>query len=124
MPELPGVDTARAVIERHGLGRLIVDVDDTDSYVCRPHAPGDIHSALVGRTLGAVHRVGKSMWCDTSPAAGSAIDGPALGIHLGMSGMIVIADGDGGENDGGDYWERGRAAADYKFTAFPVRMAA
>lgn len=123
MPELPEVDSARAVIERHGLGRLIVDVDDTDSYVCRPHAPGDIHSALVGRTLGAVHRVGKSMWCDTSPAADSTIDGPALGIHLGMSGKIVIADQPASETDGGDYLERGRSAGDYRYTRFALTFA-
>ncbi|MCW2603818.1 MAG: DNA-(apurinic or apyrimidinic site) lyase [Pseudonocardiales bacterium] len=123
MPELPEVDSARAVIERHGLDRLIVDVDDTDSYVCRPHAPGDIHAALVDRTLSAVHRVGKSMWCDTSALADSAIAGPALGIHLGMSGKIVIADPDGAEIDGGDYWERGRAAGDYRYSRFALTFA-
>src|SRR6201999_1969801 len=85
VPELPEVESARAVIERAGLGRLIVDVDDTDSYECRPHPPGEIRSALVGRKLTAAHRRGKSMWCDTGD------DGPLLGIHLGMSGKIVIA---------------------------------
>ena len=110
MPELPEVESARAVIARAALDRRIVDVDDSDTFVCRPHAPGEIRAALVGRTLTTVHRRGKSMWCDTSD------DGPVLGIHLGMSGKIVIAGADGTELDGGDYWERGRAPGDHRYT--------
>lgn len=114
MPELPEVESARAVIDRLALHRRIVDVDDTDSYVCRPHAAGEIRSALVGRTLVAANRRGKSMWCDTSD------DGPVLGLHLGMSGKIVVTDGNGTEVDGGDYWERGRARGDFRFTRFAM----
>ena len=87
MPELPEVERARALIARSALNRRIVAVDDTDTYVCRPHAPGEIADALVGRSLVSAERRGKSMWCETSD------DGPALGIHLGMAGRIVI-DGD------------------------------
>ncbi len=112
MPELPEVESARAVIERAALHRTIADVDDSDTYECRPHSPGQIRSALLGRTLTAAHRRGKSMWVDTSD------DGPVLGIHLGMSGKIVIGDGEGTEVDGGDYWERGRQAGDHRFTRF------
>jgi formamidopyrimidine-DNA glycosylase len=117
MPELPEVESARAVIARGALDRRIADVDDSDTWVCRPHAPGEIRAALVGRTLTTVHRRGKSMWCDTSG------DGPVLGIHLGMSGKIVIAAPDGTEIDGGDYWERGRQPGDYRYTRFAVRFA-
>lgn len=123
MPELPEVDSARAVIERHALHRVIADVDDSDSYVCRPHAPGDIRAALVGRSLDAVHRTGKSMWCRTSPLPGSTDEGPTLGLHLGMSGKIVVSDPAGAETDGGDYWERGRAAGDFRFTRFALTFA-
>ena len=57
---------------------------------------GEIRAALLGRTLTAAHRRGKSMWCDTSAVpAGRRPAGPLLGIHLGMSGKIVIADGRG-----------------------------
>ncbi|SNY64084.1 Fpg/Nei family DNA glycosylase [Paractinoplanes atraurantiacus] len=117
MPELPEVESARAVIERSGLGRKIIDVDDSDSYVCRPHSPGQIKDALIGRELVRAHRRGKSMWCDTGE------DGPELGIHLGMSGKIVIADPDGGEIDGGDYWEGRRLPGDYRWSRFALFFA-
>jgi formamidopyrimidine-DNA glycosylase len=84
MPELPEAERARAAIEAGSLHRRIVAVDDSDTYVCRPHAPGEIADALVGRELTAVHRRGKSMWCETSD------DGPILGLHLGMAGHIAI----------------------------------
>ena len=66
VPELPEVESARAVIERGALGRRIAEVDDTDTYECRPHAPGEIRAALLGRRLTAAHRRGKAMWCETS----------------------------------------------------------
>lgn len=123
MPELPEVESARAVIEHSALDREIVDVDDSDAYVTRPHQGGEIRAALVGRRLTAAHRRGKSMWFDTSGTEQSPASGPALGIHLGMSGKIVIADGHGGEIEGGDYWQRGRAAGDHRFTRFALMFA-
>jgi formamidopyrimidine-DNA glycosylase len=123
VPELPEVESARAVIERAALGREIVDVNDSDAYVTRPHRYGEIRAALAGRRLTAAHRRGKSMWFDTSGTAQSQAAGPALGIHLGMSGKIVIADGHGGEIEGGDYWQRGRAAGDHRFTRFALIFA-
>lgn len=114
MPELPEVESARSVIDRAALDRLIVEVDDTDDYVCRPHPPCEIRSLLLGHRLVAAHRRGKSLWCDTSS------DGPALGIHLGMSGKIVIADVDGSEIDGGDYWEGRRVSGDYRWSRFAL----
>ena len=116
MPELPEVEAARAVIERAALGQRIVAVDDTDGYVCRPHAAGQIASALVGGALTVTHRQGKTLWCDTAT-------GPVLGIHLGMSGKIVIAAPDGTEIDGGDHWEFGRAPGDYRWSRFALTFA-
>jgi formamidopyrimidine-DNA glycosylase len=116
MPELPEVEFARSVIERAALRRVIAEVDDTDAYVCRPHRPGDIRAALLGRRLTAAHRRGKTMWCDTG-------GGPVLGIHLGMSGKIVIADPDGHEIDGGDYWEGRRKTGDYRWARFALTFA-
>jgi formamidopyrimidine-DNA glycosylase len=113
MPELPEAEFARSVLERAALGRPITDVDDADGYVCRPHRPGEIRDALVGRRLVAAHRRGKSLWCETD-------GGPVLGVHLGMSGKIVVADPDGTEIDGGDYWEGRRAPGDYSWARFSV----
>ena len=84
MPELPEVERARQVIERGALARPISAVDDSDTYVCRPHAPGEIADALVGRTLTSAHRRGKAMWVQTSGG------GPILGLHLGMAGRLVV----------------------------------
>ena len=121
MPELPEVESARAVIARAGLGRLIVDVDDSDTYVCRPHLPGQIRTALVGSRLTTAHRRGKSMWCDTAPdGAVTGEAGPTLGIHLGMSGKIVVAAPDGAEIDGGDYWEGRRLPGDHRWSRFSL----
>jgi len=101
MPELPEVETARRLIADLGLGRRIADVDDADTFVCRPHSPGELRAALTGRTLTAAHRRGKTMWCDTSGLDGPD-DGPTLGIHLGMSGRIVVVAPDGWVAEGGD----------------------
>lgn len=103
MPELPEVESARQVIERGALDRRIVDVDDHDTYECRPHAPGEIKEALLERRIRAVHRRGKSMWCETTGLRSRDGEGPLLGIHLGMSGRILITDGADGEDEGGDY---------------------
>ena len=72
MPELPEVERARAAIAEAGLGRRIADVDDTDTYKCRPHPPGEIRAALLGRTLIAAHRRGKR--CGATLRGGS-VDG-------------------------------------------------
>jgi formamidopyrimidine-DNA glycosylase len=83
VPELPEAERARQQLER-ALDREIVAVEDSDTYVCRPHAPGEIGAALVGRRLTAAHRRGKFLWADTDG------DGPELGLHLGMAGRIVL----------------------------------
>jgi formamidopyrimidine-DNA glycosylase len=83
MPELPEAERARRAIEGM-LGRRIVAVQDSDTYVSRPHAPGEIADALTGRRLTAVHRRGKFIWAETDD------DGPELGLHLGMAGRISI----------------------------------
>src|SRR3954454_1819709 len=123
VPELPEVESVRSVVERAALDRGIVEVDDTDTYECRPHPPGEIRTALLGRRLTAAHRRGKSMWCETSGVGRTRAPGPVLGVHLGMSGKIVIADHGGREIDGGDYWERGRAPGDYRWSRFSLTFA-
>jgi formamidopyrimidine-DNA glycosylase len=82
MPELPEVERARRHLESV-VGRRIVAVDDRDTYVCRPHAPGELDAALSGHRVASAHRRGKFMWLETD-------DGPTLGLHLGMAGRIVV----------------------------------
>jgi formamidopyrimidine-DNA glycosylase len=100
MPELPEVETARRLIADEALHRRIVDVDDSDTFVCRPHAPGELRAALTGRMLTAARRRGKAMWCETSE------EGPDLGIHLGMGGRIVVTSPDGRLAWGGEPFRR------------------
>ena len=103
MPELPEVETARSLIAGRALHRLIAEVDDSDSYVSRPHAPGELRSALAGRSLTAANRRGKTIWAETSGTGVAAAGaGPELGIHLGMSGRIVVTSPDGTVAEGGD----------------------
>ncbi len=103
MPELPEVEIARSLIADRALHRCIVDVDDSDSYVGRPHSPGELRSALTGRSFIAAHRRGKMMWLETSGTGGAATPaGPELGIHLGMSGRVVVTGPDGTVAEGGD----------------------
>lgn len=92
MPELPEVEAARALIEERALGRVVSGVDDADTYVCRPHAPGDFDAALTGHELTAARRRGKTMWVETDGG-----EGPTLGLHLGMAGRIVIDEASAGD---------------------------
>jgi formamidopyrimidine-DNA glycosylase len=98
VPELPEVENARQVLDA-AVGRTITAIDDRDDWVCRPHAPGDIATALKGGRLTATHRRGKTMWCDTENSDGD--EGPSLGVHLGMGGRIVVTDGHGMRIGGG-----------------------
>jgi len=103
MPELPEVEIARRLIADRALHRRIVDVGDSDGYVVRPHPPGELRNALTGRSLTAAHRRGKTIWLETSGPGGVATPGgPELGVHLGMSGRIVVTRPDGSVAEGGD----------------------
>ena len=82
MPELPEAERARQTLETV-LGRRIAAVDDRDTYVCRPHGPGEIAAALIGHRLTSAQRRGKFLWLETE-------DGPTLGLHLGMAGAIAL----------------------------------
>jgi formamidopyrimidine-DNA glycosylase len=82
VPELPEAERARVTLESV-LGRRIAEVDDSDTYVCRPHQPGEIAAALVGHEFVNAQRRGKFLWMETA-------DGPTLGLHLGMAGHIAL----------------------------------
>jgi formamidopyrimidine-DNA glycosylase len=92
MPELPEAERARQTLEG-ALGRRVVAVDDHDTYVSRPHQPGEIAAGLVGHTFVSAERRGKFLWLTTD-------DGPVLGLHLGMAGRIVL------DPEAPSHWDR------------------
>ena len=86
MPELIEVEQARALIEAHGLGRSIVRVDAPDAwFLKRGLTPHGVKRALRDREFVRARRRGKLLLVDTD-------DGPILGLHLGMSGRVLIDD--------------------------------
>jgi formamidopyrimidine-DNA glycosylase len=123
VPELPEVETARSLIADEALHRRIVDVDDSDTFVCRPHFPGELRAALTGRMLTAACRRGKTMWCETSGLGRSQVSGPDLGIHLGMGGRIVVTAQDGRAAEGGGPRRRDAQPRKAEWDRFTLRFA-
>ena len=106
MPELPEVETVRAGIADHSLGRPVRAVRVVDARSLRRHLPGPAHfeAALTGRTLRGAYRRGKYLWLTLSEADGTLAD-EALVVHLGMSGQLLVRDepgGDSGSDSGSD----------------------
>ena len=98
MPELPEVETVRAGIADHSLGRPVRAVRVVDARSLRRHLPGPVafESALTGRALRGAYRRGKYLWLTLSEADGTLAD-EALVVHLGMSGQLLVRDEPGGE---------------------------
>jgi formamidopyrimidine-DNA glycosylase len=89
MPEILEAEQARALIGAVALDREIASVHAPDAWFCKRGAtPAGVRRALAGRSLTEARRRGKLLLVDTSA------DGPVLGLHLGMSGRILV-DGDG-----------------------------
>ena len=99
MPELPEVETVRAGIADHSLGRLVQAVRVVDARSLRRHLPGPAHFevALTGRALRGAYRRGKYLWLTLSEADGTLAD-EALVVHLGMSGQLLVRDEPGSES--------------------------
>lgn len=93
MPELPEVETVRAGLADHSLGRPVQAVRVVDARSLRRHLPGPAHfeAALTGRTLRGAYRRGKYLWLTLSEADGALAD-EALVVHLGMSGQLLVRD--------------------------------
>ena len=114
MPELPEVETVRAGLADHSLGRPVQAVRVVDARSLRRHLPGPAHfeAALTGRALRGAYRRGKYLWLTLSEADGALAD-EALVVHLGMSGQLLVRDepdGDVGSDSGSD--SEARAAFD------------
>lgn len=114
MPELPEVETVRAGLADHSLGRPVQAVRVLDARSLRRHLPGPAHfeAALTGRALRGAYRRGKYLWLTLSEPDGALAD-EALVVHLGMSGQLLVRDepGDDSGSDSGNDSEA-RAAFD------------
>lgn len=114
MPELPEVETVRAGLADHSLGRPVRAVRVVDARSLRRHLPGPAHfeAALTGRALRGAYRRGKYLWLTLSEPDGALAD-EALVVHLGMSGQLLVRDepGDDSGSDSGNDSEA-RAAFD------------
>ena len=99
MPELPEVETVRAGLADHSLGRPVRAVRVVDARSLRRHLPGPAHfeAALTGRTLRGAYRRGKYLWLTLSEADGTLAD-EALVVHLGMSGQLLVRDEPDGDS--------------------------
>ena len=87
MPELPEVETVRAGLERHVVGRTVADVQVLHPRVVRRDlaGPAGFAAAMAGRTVKRAERRGKYLWLALD-------DEEALLAHLGMSGQLLVGD--------------------------------
>ena len=127
MPELPEVETVRAGIADHSLGRPVRAVRVVDARSLRRHLPGPAHfeAALTGRALRGAYRRGKYLWLTLSEADGTLAD-EALVVHLGMSGQLLVRDEpgeDSGSDSGGDSGNESEARAAFDEQPRHLRVA-
>ena len=127
MPELPEVETVRAGIADHSLGRPVRAVRVVDARSLRRHLPGPAHfeAALTGRTLRGAYRRGKYLWLTLSESDGTLAD-EVLVVHLGMSGQLLVRDepgGDSGSDSGGDSGNESEARAAFDEQPRHLRVA-
>lgn len=127
MPELPEVETVRAGLADHSLGRPVRAVRVVDARSLRRHLPGPAHfeAALTGRALRGAYRRGKYLWLTLSEADGTLAD-EALVVHLGMSGQLLVRDepgGDSGSDSGGDSGNESEARAAFDEQPRHLRVA-
>ncbi len=87
MPELPEVETVRAGIERHVVGRTVASAQVLNPRAVRRDlaGPDGFAAAMAGRTFLRAERRGKYLWF--------ALDeSEALLAHLGMSGQLLVGE--------------------------------
>lgn len=127
MPELPEVETVRAGIADHSLGRPVQAVRVVDARSLRRYLPGPAHFevALTGRALRGAYRRGKYLWLTLSEADGTLAD-EALVVHLGMSGQLLVRDepdGKVGSESGSDSGNDAEARAAFDEQPRHLRVA-
>ncbi len=85
MPEIIEVEQARHLIEERGLDRVISGVFAPDAwFLKRGLTDATLAQVLPGHRFAKARRRGKLLLLDTDG------DGPVLGLHLGMSGRVLI----------------------------------
>jgi formamidopyrimidine-DNA glycosylase len=87
VPELPEVETVRAGLERHVVGRTVATAAVLNPRAVRrdPAGPDGFAAAIAGRPLLSAQRRGKYLWLALD-------DDEALLAHLGMSGQLIVGD--------------------------------
>jgi formamidopyrimidine-DNA glycosylase len=89
VPELPEVETVRAGIEQHVVGRTVAAAEVFNPRAVRRDlaGPDGFAAAIAGRTFLGAERRGKYLWFALD-------DTEALLAHLGMSGQFIVGDPD------------------------------
>ncbi|MDX2093991.1 MAG: DNA-formamidopyrimidine glycosylase family protein [Kofleriaceae bacterium] len=82
MPELAEVETVCRLMRRVLVGKRVQRVEVVPDKLVFQASPKNIEDALVGRTVRAIGRRGKTFWIDL------AGPGPTVYGHLGMTGWI------------------------------------
>ena len=112
MPELPEVETVRAGLERHVVGRTVASAAVLNPRAVRRDltGPEGFAAAMAGRTFRRAERRGKYLWfaldggephgaepastepASTEPGSTGSAATEALLAHLGMSGQLLVGD--------------------------------
>lgn len=83
MPELPEVETVRALLDRLLVGKRLTEVETLpDSIVFESATHDEVRETILGKTPTSTGRKGKLFWINFA-------DAPTLMMHLGMSGWVV-----------------------------------
>jgi formamidopyrimidine-DNA glycosylase len=90
VPEILEVETARALLEARALDREIAQVHAPDAwFLKRGLTPPAARAAVTGRSFRQARRRGKLILVDLSSGSAPA---RVLGLHLGMSGRVLVDD--------------------------------
>jgi len=94
VPEILEVETARALLDARALDREIEKVHAPDSwFLKRGLTPRGVRAALTGQSFTHARRRGKLILVDFGvPGFVPEQQGGVLGLHLGMSGRVLVDD--------------------------------
>src|SRR5436189_5813360 len=92
MPEILEVEAAREVLALHALNREITKVHAPDTwFMKRGTTAAALRHALKGNAFTGARRIGKQIIMDTRDP------NVRLGLHLGMSGRVLVDDQEAGD---------------------------